>query len=107
MFFRVIVFLLVLVAFPMAQLLDVPEEFTTPTTVRHVRAEGLVNMDERSVLSRVSVRDGQAFQPSALTEKVQKSVSDLFETGFFDVVSAWIDYQPCNEYIVDLVFRVV
>ena len=55
----------------MAQLLDVPEEFTTPTTVRHVRAEGLVNMDERSVLSRVSVRDGQAFQPSALTEKVQ------------------------------------
>ena len=91
----------------MAQLLDVPEEYTTPTTVRHVRAEGLINMDERSVLSRVSVRDGQVLPPSAFTEKVQKSVSDLFETGYFDDVTAWVDYQPGNENKVDLVFRVV
>ena len=107
MFFRVLTFLFVLTAFSMAQLLDVPEEYTTPTTVRHVRAEGLINMDERSVLSRVSVRDGQVLPPSAFTEKVQKSVSDLFETGYFDDVTAWVDYQPGNENKVDLVFRVV
>ncbi|MFA6836093.1 MAG: POTRA domain-containing protein [Fibrobacteraceae bacterium] len=92
-------------AISFAQLLDVPDDFTKETTVRHVRAEGTVNMDERSVLNRVSVRDGQAFPPSVFAEKVQKSVSSLYETGYFDDVTAWVDYL--NDGKVDLIFRVV
>lgn len=62
-------------------------------------------MDERSVLSRVSVRDGQSFSPMVLSDKIKSSVSSLYESGYFDDVSAWVDYTGTpNE--LDLIFRV-
>ena len=88
-----------------AQLLDVSEQASIENTIRQVSVEGHVNMDERSILSRVSVRTGQSLSPMALSEKVQSSVSALYESGFFDDVSAWIEYTgEAND--VNLWFRV-
>lgn len=88
-----------------SQLANPSEEFMLENRVRLVRVEGIVNMDERSVLSRVSVRDGQSFSPMVLSDKIKSSVSSLYESGYFDDVSAWVDYTGTpNE--LDLIFRV-
>jgi len=88
-----------------AQLLDVSDSFLAENRVRHVRVEGTINMDDRSVLSRVSVRDGQHFPPAVFTEKVQASVAALYESGFFDDVTAWVEYVGTSGEL-DLIFRV-
>jgi outer membrane protein insertion porin family len=88
-----------------AQLLEVSDSFLGENRVRHVRVEGTINMDDRSVLSRVSVRDGQHFPPAVFAEKVQSSVAALYESGFFDDVTAWVEYVG-NDGELDLIFRV-
>lgn len=89
---RLLTFILIFLSVSNAQLLDVSEQASNENTIRQVSVEGHVNMDERSILSRVSVRAGQSLSPMALSEKVQSSVSALYESGFFDDVSAWIEY---------------
>ena len=97
--------MLALFASAFSQLANPSEEFMLENRVRLVRVEGIVNMDERSVLSRVSVRDGQSFSPMVLSDKIKSSVSSLYESGYFDDVSAWVDYTGTpNE--LDLIFRV-
>lgn len=73
--------------------------------VRKVLVEGTKNMDDRSVISRVGVRDGQTYTPAALSEKIQASVSNLFSSGFFDDVTAWVDYVDDGSD-VDVIFKV-
>lgn len=65
----------------------------------------MVHMDERSVLSRIGIRDGQSYSPTGLTEKVQSSVTSLYESGLFDDVTAWIDYVGEGSD-VDLIFKI-
>lgn len=77
----------------------------TENKVQKISVEGHVNMDERSVLSRLSVREGQAYFPAVLAEKVQSSVAALYESGFFDDVSAWIEYIGTGND-VHLLFKV-
>ena len=73
--------------------------------VRKVMVDGTENMDERSVLSRVSVRDGQTYSPAALSEKIQSSVTNLYNSGLFDDVTAWIDYVD-DGTDVDVIFKI-
>ncbi len=80
-------------------------EFMVENKIHQVRVEGNMHMDERSVLSRIGVRSGQLYTPSALSEKVQGAVTALYESGLFDDVTAWIDYV--NEGTdVDLIFKI-
>ena len=91
-----------------AQLLDMsqmPTDYMAENTVRKVKVEGNVNMDQRSVLSRIGIRDGQTYSPSALSDKVQESVAALYKSGLFDDVSAWVDYVD-NSTEVDLIFKI-
>jgi outer membrane protein insertion porin family len=67
--------------------------------------EGNVNMDSRSVLSRLLVKPNTDYHPTQLAEKVQSSVSALYESGYFDDVSAWADYTEVPGEL-DLVFKV-
>ena len=69
--------MLALFASAFSQLANPSEEFMLENRVRLVRVEGIVNMDERSVLSRVSVRDGQSFSPMVLSDKIKSSVSSF------------------------------
>ena len=86
-------------------MLDPSEEFLQENKIRFVRVEGLINMDERSVLSRVSVRNNQSFTPHILSDKIKTSVTSLYESGYFDDVSAFIDYTD-KENEIDIIFRV-
>ena len=102
---RLLTFILIFIGVSNAQLLDVSEQASAENKIQKVSVEGHVNMDERSILSRVSIRAGQSLSPMALSEKVQSSVSALYESGFFDDVSAWIEYiGEAND--VNLVFQV-
>lgn len=104
--FRIFAFVCLLLGAVQAQLLEPSDAFQGDNSVRHVRVEGNVNMDDRSILSRVSVRDGQHFPPTVFTDKVEKSVSALYESGYFDDVTAWVDYTGKQPGEVDLIFRV-
>lgn len=97
--------LLALVAVANAQLLEVSENFMTENKVRKVMVDGTENMDERSVLSRVSIRDGQTYSPANLSEKIQSSVTNLYNSGLFDDVTAWIDYVD-DGTDVDVIFKI-
>ncbi len=97
-----------LVGYAQAQLLDMSEmsdSYTVENKINKVKVEGTVHMDPRAVLSRVGIRDGQSYSPNALTEKVQSSVSSLYESGLFDDVTAWIDYVG-EGTDVELIFKV-
>lgn len=105
---RLILLVLALVAFAQAQLLDMsqmPTDYMAENSVRKVLVEGNVNMDQRSVLSRIGIREGQSYAPAALSDKVQEAVSSLYKSGLFDDVSAWVDYVD-NSTEVDLVFKI-
>lgn len=102
---RVFSLICLLTAAVFAQLLEPSDEFLSENRIRMVRVEGLVNMDARSVLSRVSVRDGQRFSPMILSDKIQASVNSLYESGYFDDVSAWADYTE-NPNELDIIFKV-
>jgi len=71
-----------------------------------VRFEGLQNVDEGAVRNRVHLEDGQSLTPSALSSKVKASVTSLYESGYFDDVSAWYDYSAERMDELDVVFRV-
>ena len=73
--------------------------------VRKVMVDGTENMDERSVLSRIGIRDGQTYTPAALSEKIQTSVINLYNSGLFDDVTAWIDYVD-EGTDVDVIFKI-
>lgn len=88
-----------------AQLLEVSDSFMASNKVRKVLVDGTVNMDERSVLSRVAIRDGQVYSPAALSEKIQSSVANLYNSGLFDDVTAWIDYVD-DGADVDVIFKI-
>ena len=91
-----------------AQLLDMsqmPVDYMAENKVRKVKVEGNVNMDQRAVLSRIGIRDGQTFSPTILSDKVQEAVSALYKSGLFDDVSAWVDYID-NSTEVDLIFKI-
>lgn len=106
--YRVFVLLLVFVGVVQAQLLDMSElsqDYMAENTVHKVKVEGNQNMDERFVLSRIGIRDGQSFSPAGLTEKVQTAVSSLYESGLFDDVTAWVDYLEEGN-AVDLIFKI-
>jgi len=99
---------LFVVGFAQAQLLDMSEmseSYMVENKINKVRVEGTVHMDQRSVLSRIGIRDGQSFSPTGLTEKVQASVTSLYESGLFDDVTAWIDYVGDGSD-VDLIFKI-
>lgn len=105
---RLLFILLMFVAFAQAQLLDMSEmseSYMAENKVNKVKVEGTLHMDERSVLSRIGIRDGQSYSPSALTEKVQSSVTSLYESGLFDDVTAWIDYVGDGSD-VELIFKI-
>ena len=72
--------------------MEVSDSFMAENKVRKVMVDGTENMDERSVLSRIGIRDGQTYSPAALSEKIQSSVANLYNSGLFDDVTAWIDY---------------
>lgn len=79
--------------------------YMAENTIRKVKVEGYVHMDERSILSRIGIRDGQSYAPSALTDKVQGAVTALYESGLFDDVTAWVDYVDDGS-TVDLIFKI-
>jgi len=106
--YRLFFFLLVFVGIAQAQLLDMSEmadSYTAENKVHKVKVEGNQNMDDRSILSRIGIRDGQSYTPTGLTEKVQAAVSSLYESGLFDDVTAWIDYVD-DGTDVDLIFKI-
>ena len=70
---------------------QMPTDYMAENKVRKVLVEGNVNMDQRSVLSRIGIRDGQTYSPTALSDKVQEAVTALYKSGLFDDVSAWVD----------------
>ncbi|MBQ3716546.1 MAG: BamA/TamA family outer membrane protein [Fibrobacter sp.] len=88
-----------------AQLLEVSDSFMAENKVRKVMVDGTENMDERSVLSRIGIRDGQTYSPAALSEKIQSSVANLYNSGLFDDVTAWIDYVD-DGTDVDVIFKI-
>ena len=88
-----------------AQLLEVSDSFMAENKVRKVMVDGTENMDERSVLSRIGIRDGQTYTPAALSEKIQSSVTNLYNSGLFDDVTAWIDYVD-EGTDVDVIFKI-
>ena len=105
---RLLFVLLMVVGFAQAQLLDMSEmseSYMSENKINKVKVEGMVHMDERSVLSRIGIRDGQSYSPSALSEKVQSSVTALYESGLFDDVTAWVDYVG-EGTDVDLIFKI-
>ncbi|MCQ2107933.1 MAG: BamA/TamA family outer membrane protein [Fibrobacter sp.] len=98
----------VMVGFAQAQLLDMSEmseSYMMENTVSKVKVEGTVHMDPRAVLSRIGIKDGQSFSPTGLTDKVQASVTTLYESGLFDDVTAWIDYVGDGSD-VELIFKI-
>ncbi|MCF0217078.1 MAG: BamA/TamA family outer membrane protein [Fibrobacteraceae bacterium] len=103
--FRLIFAVLALVGLAQAQMLDVSDNFMVENKIHKIRVEGNLNMDERSVRSRIGIRDGQSYAPSALSDKVQKAVVSLYESGLFDDVSVWMDYVGDGSE-VDLIFRI-
>ena len=102
---RLLFIVLAIVSVSYAQLLEVSDDFMTENKIRKVIVEGNETMDERAVLSRVGIRDGQSFSPSMLSEKIQTSVSSLYSSGLFDDVTAWIDYIDEGSD-VNLIFKV-
>ena len=105
---RLLFLLLVLIGVSEAQLLDMSQmstDYMAENTVRKVRVEGNMNMDERAVISRIGIRDGQSYSPTALSDRVQGAVTALYGSGLFDDVSAWIDYLD-SANAVDLVFKI-
>ena len=91
-----------------AQLLDMSQmsqNYMAENRINKVKVEGNVHMDQRSVLSRIGIRDGQSYTPTALTEKVQGAVTSLYESGLFDDVTAWVDYLD-EGTDVDLIFKI-
>ena len=99
---------LALVGLVQAQLLDMsqmPTDYMAENKVRKVLVEGNVHMDQRSVLGRIGIRDGQTYSPAALSDKVQEAVTALYKSGLFDDVSAWVDYVD-NSTEVDLIFKI-
>ena len=106
--FRWLFVLLVFVGLAQAQLLDMSEmseSYMVENKIHKVKVEGTVHMDDRAVLSRIGIRDGQSYSPTALTEKVQSSVTSLYKSGLFDDVTAWIDYVG-DGTDVDLIFKI-
>lgn len=105
---RLLFAIVVLVGFAQAQLLDMSEmseSYMAENAVTKVKVEGTVHMDPRAVISRVGVKEGQSYSPSALSDKVQSSVTSLYESGLFDDVSAWIDYVG-DGTDVELIFKI-
>ncbi len=106
--FRSLLFVLALAGAANAQLLDMSQlsdKYMVENKINKVRVEGTRNMDERSVLGRIGIRDGQSYSPTALSEKVQASVTALYNSGLFDDVTAWIDYVGEGSD-VDLIFKI-
>ena len=97
--------ILAIVSMTRAQLLEVSDSFMAENKVRKVMVDGTENMDERSVLSRIGIRDGQTYTPAALSEKIQSSVTNLYNSGLFDDVTAWIDYVD-EGTDVDVIFKI-
>ena len=97
--------ILAFVSVTRAQLLEVSDSFMAENKVRKVMVDGTENMDERSVLSRIGIRDGQTYTPAALSEKIQSSVTNLYNSGLFDDVTAWIDYVD-DGTDVDVIFKI-
>jgi len=90
-----------------AQLLDDVANSALETSKIHaVRFEGLQNVDEGALRSRIPIDEGQALTPSALSSKVKAAVNSLYETGDFEDVSAWYDYSAERTDELDVVFRV-
>ncbi len=84
---------------------EMSDSYMVENRVNKVKVEGTVHMDPRSVLSRVGIKDGQSYSPTGLTEKVQSSVTSLYESGLFDDVTAWIDYVGDGSD-VELIFKI-
>ena len=80
-------------------------DYMAENTVHKVRVEGNQYMDERAVLSRIGIKDGQTYSPAALSEKVQGAVTSLYQSGLFDDVTAWVDYVGEGSD-VDLIFKI-
>lgn len=105
---RVVFLLLFFVGLASAQLLDMSQmsaDYMAENKVHKVRVEGNQHMDERAVLSRIGIRDGQSYSPAALSEKVQGAVTSLYQSGLFDDVTAWVDYVGDGSD-VDLIFKI-
>lgn len=89
-----------------AQLLDdVANSALETVRIRTLRFEGLQNVDESSVRSRIHLDAGQSLTPATLTTKVKASVTSLHESGLFDDVTAWYDYSKDRVDELDVVFR--
>jgi outer membrane protein insertion porin family len=86
---------------------DVANSALETSKIRAVRYEGLLNVDESAVRSRVQLDVGQALTPANLAGKVKASVTSLYESGLFDDVTAWYDYSQERQDELDVVFRFV
>jgi len=86
---------------------DVANSSLETSKVKQIRFEGLQNVDEGSVRSRVHLDAGQSMSPAVLATKVKASVTSLYESGLFDDVTAWYDYKPDHLNELDVVFRLV
>ena len=68
---RLFVLLLAFVGLVQAQLLDMSQlsqDYMAENRINQIRVEGNQNMDQRSVLSRIGIRAGQTYSPTALTD---------------------------------------
>lgn len=86
---------------------DVANSALETSKVRAVRYEGLENVDESAIRSRVQLDGGMTLTPATLAGKVKTSVAALYESGLFDDVSAWYDYSTDRMDELDVVFRLV
>ena len=105
---RLLFAVVLFVGFVQAQLLDMSElseSYMVENAVKKVKVEGTIHMDPRAVISRIGIKEGQSYSPSGLSEKVQASVTSLYESGLFDDVTAWIDYVGEGSD-VELIFKI-
>ena len=105
---RLIFLVLFLVGVASAQLLDLsqmPGNYMTENKVRRIRVEGDLYSDQANVLNRIGLRDGQSYPPAVLSEKIQTAVTELYESGFFEDVTVWVDYVD-ESSDVELIFKV-
>ncbi|NLB64619.1 MAG: BamA/TamA family outer membrane protein [Fibrobacter sp.] len=85
---------------------DVSSAAFNTNTVKNVYFEGLITLDELSMRNRVHVETGKSLNPAVLSTKVSASVSALFETGFFDDVEAYYDFNQDKPTDLDVIFVV-
>jgi outer membrane protein insertion porin family len=105
MLFKIPLFLIFLSAVVFAQFADKPFVSLENNRVGSISIEGILNTNQFTLMSRISLKENTEYPPSVLAEQVKKSIESLYETGMFDDIKASAVYGENG--LVDLIFAVV